>query len=134
MTYNPGVTDSPQSIGVTYTVDLGTCVSLTHTSIVTGTSGGSAVQTMSCDDVLSASQGSQEIDWNTGQVSGFSYTRTVIRVNGTSILTLTGTIDSGLFAGDTAVMTIADPAAQFLACQDPGGLSAVSGTTSLVLS
>lgn len=117
----------------TYDVALGTCVSLSHPGIVTGSSHGSGVVTASCTDLLASSEGSQVIIWNTKQTSTFSYHRTITMANGQTIATLTGSITAGLFSGDPAVLTFTNPATQLLACETPAGLTTKTGITTLLI-
>ncbi|MFF7454666.1 hypothetical protein [Kitasatospora sp. NPDC008115] len=129
VTFSPGITNTPAVSTITYNVNLGTCVSLTTPSLTSGTSSGSASLTFQCSDLLSTSTGSQDITWNTGQTSTFSYTRTFSLVNGNSVTSLNGSITSGLFNGDTASLVITDRNLDLLACQSPGGLTHIDGTT-----
>jgi hypothetical protein len=134
VTYSPGVTTASQTITVTYHLDLGACVSLTNPAVTNGTSSGTVTIPLSCTDLLSTMSATQDFTWNTGQTSRFSFLRTVTTANGQTVLTLTGTITSGLFAGSPAVLTVVQPTVDLLACQSPGGLTRLDGISTFVVS
>jgi len=46
-------------------------------------------------------------NWSNGQSSTFSYNRAINDVGGQTTVTITGTIVSGRFAGDTAIEQVA---------------------------
>lgn len=133
VTQTPGLTNTEQTVDVVVALDLGTCASLSHPTIHTGTSHADFTATLSCADLLSTGTGSQVFAWSTGETSTFSFTRTVAQTDGETVLTLTGKITSGLFTGDNGVLTIADTTLDLAACQSPGGLTHESGATSLAL-
>lgn len=133
-TYSPGLTDTPQPVAASYNVSLGICTSLSHLNLTSGTSSDSIhIAQYSCLDLLTESAGSQTFTWNTGQTSTFTFNRTVAMVNGNIVLTLTGAISSGLFTGDSALLTIVEPATDLLACETSAGLTSAAGLVTFVV-
>lgn len=134
VTYNPGLTNTPSQVTVTWDLRLDSCVSLTHPAVTSGGGSGNVVRTGSCSEIVGSSTGSQVITWNTGQTSTFSFTRTYSSVNGEAVLLLTGTITSGLFYGASAVLTIVDATLDLAACNTTTGLTQINGVTDFVAS
>ncbi|MGW4807437.1 hypothetical protein [Kitasatospora sp. NPDC004272] len=118
---------------ILYDLALGVCASSSHSEITSGHSSGTVVAPYSCQDLLDTSTGTQDFTWNTGATSTLSFTRTVTIVNGQNVITLTGHITSGLFTGDTGVLTIIEPVLDLTACQSPTGLTSTAGVTTLLL-
>lgn len=133
VSFSPGVTLTPQNVSVTFNAALGLCVSLTQPQITSGTSSGNVTVALDCLDLLSTTTGTQTFNWNDGQSSTLSFTRTVTNLNGQTVLTLTGPITAGLFTGRTAVFVIVQPALNLLACQTPQGLTSQSGVATLAI-
>lgn len=133
VSFSPGLTNTSKTTTITYNATLGVCASLTHPEITSGGSAGTVVAPYSCLDLLNTSTGTQTFTWNTGQSSVLSYTRTVTILNGQTVITLTGTITSGLFTGGHAVFTVVEPALQLTACETPQGLTSQAGVTTLVI-
>jgi hypothetical protein len=133
VSYSPGVTAVSQPVTVTYELDLGICVSLSNPAVTSGFSGGTVTVALSCADLLGTTTGTQDFTWNTGQSSTLSFVRTVTKVNGQTVITLAGTISSGLFAGNAAVLTVIEPTLDLLACQSPEGLESNEGVSTFVV-
>jgi hypothetical protein len=91
-------------------------------AVISGTSNSSfPAAPTSCLRVLNPGSGSKTVTWNTGQTSTFSYNKVSSNV-GSNVVTETGIITSGLFAGSTAVETVTG-AADTLQCLSPPGLT-----------
>ncbi|RAJ39987.1 hypothetical protein K353_03475 [Kitasatospora sp. SolWspMP-SS2h] len=133
VSFNPGLTTTSRTVTITYDLRLGVCASLSHPEITSGRSSGTVVAPYSCQDLLNTSTGTQNFTWNTGATSTLSFTRTVSIVNGQTVITLNGHITSGLFTGDTGVLTVVEPALNLTACQSPTGLTSIAGTSTFVL-
>ncbi|TYB60237.1 hypothetical protein FXF51_32100 [Nonomuraea sp. PA05] len=100
VTYSPPLTASPQTVTSTTNQQYGPCVSAGVPGLTSGsrytvvTSSG-----LSCLELLAARPFAFTITWNTGQTSTISGNLVANLAAGV----LTGTVTSGLFAGDTVV-------------------------------
>lgn len=133
-TYKPGLTLAPTPQAVTTTSTYANCELLSEPGLTTGTSGGTAVQTLSCLDPLKAGSGSVTITWNTGETSTFTFTRTVTRAAGETVVTGTGTITAGKFAGRAAEEVIVGPTLDTLKCIREGITERIGVTTLTITS
>ncbi|MEU1123838.1 hypothetical protein ABZ371_09725 [Streptomyces sp. NPDC005899] len=117
VTYTPPLTNAPQTASSNLHWELGPCVSLSRPDITAGTH---TVQNpprqRSCLELLASGAVTRTITWNTGETSTLSMNRTTTVVGAALIVTHTGTVTSGVFAGDTVVVTEAGPAAAILTC------------------
>jgi hypothetical protein len=132
LTYSPAVTNTPQTVTLTAQTTFGTCVSLTHPSIVSGTVPANAVTTTSsCNQLLGTASPTFTITWNTGQTSTLTGTTYTDKVDGQPVVILLGSVSGGLFAGATiteqTVLT-----GDLTGCLGPG-LSATSGPAVLTI-
>jgi hypothetical protein len=132
VSFSPALTDAPQSVTVTPNTDYGPCVSLGHPSVTSGSADGVATHTLSCADLLSSGPVGDTITWNTGQTTSYSGTR-VSTIEGALVVnTVTGTITSGLFAGDSFVLIETGPATSILECElGLGTVSSLNETVAL---
>ncbi|MFJ4478801.1 hypothetical protein [Streptomyces xanthochromogenes] len=77
-----------------------------------------------CLDLLSSNSVTLPITWNTGDTSTLSGNSVVNVVGAVNQTEVTGTVTSGLFAGDTFVMNVTGAATDILLCT--AGLGTVS--------
>lgn len=125
--YTPPLTLAPQSVGLTSTIQLGPCISFSTPAIISGTSFVTVPPaSRSCLDLLGAYAETRTVTWNTGASSTLSMNRTVTLAGAVVVVTFTGTVTSGLFAGDTILMTITGPSVDITQCTL--GLGTVPGT------
>jgi hypothetical protein len=130
-TYSPPLTNTPQLASSTFSFQLGPCVSPSEPSLTSGSFARSTPPRLrSCVDLLASGSGSDTIVWNTGQTSTISVNRTTTVVGAALVVTQTGTVTSGLFQGDTVLITQTGPAVDVLTCTV--GLGTVSSIYSLV--
>jgi hypothetical protein len=132
LTYSPAVTATPQTVTLTAQTTFGTCVSLTHPSIVSGTvPANSVTTTSSCNQLLGTASPTFTITWNTGQTSTLTANTYTDKVDGQPVVILLGSITSGLFAGATVTeQTVLT--GDLTACLGPG-LTATSGPAILTI-
>ncbi|MGW4806892.1 hypothetical protein [Kitasatospora sp. NPDC004272] len=132
-TYTPGLTNTPQSVTVSGTIHL-TCLSLSHPAITAGTiSGGGTAPNLTCAVLEQPSSGSSTVAWNDGTHSAYTYSTALgPGAAGTQLLTLTGTVTSGTFNGDSLVITVVFANADLTACDSPGGLTSRTGPATLL--
>jgi hypothetical protein len=71
--------------------------------------------------------------WNDGRSSTITGTGVVTHAAGQVVITDTGTVTSGEFAGDSAVLTLTAPDADFLACFTPGGVTTLDFAETLTI-
>ncbi|WP_256107727.1 hypothetical protein [Streptomyces sp. ODS05-4] len=104
--YNPPLTNVPQPVVSTQNWQLGPCVSASKPALTSGThSQTSLPRDRTCFDLLAAGPETKTITWNTGETSTLSMNRTVSVAGAALIVTHTGTVTSGLFAGDSVLIT-----------------------------
>jgi hypothetical protein len=130
-TYSPPLTPAPQDVTFSSTVQYGPCVSLSHPEIESGSRSLRVLTPdRSCLTLLEAAVSQFTITWNTGQSSTISGSRTATVVGAALVVTITGNVTSGVFAGDSVVQTSTGPATDILACTL--GLGSVSSVYSIV--
>jgi hypothetical protein len=116
-TYNPPLTLTPQDVTFSSTVQYGPCVSLSLPDI---NSGSRSLQVLtpdrSCLTLLETAVSTFTIIWNTGETSTISGSRTATVVGAALVVTITGNVTSGVFAGDSVVQISTGPATDILAC------------------
>lgn len=86
----------------------------------------------SCTTAGLAVPGSRLITWDDGETSTFTFSATIVNGIGSEVVTLTGTISEGRFAGTPAVETVQVPQLNPLLCAGPGATS-VTGQAELEL-
>ncbi len=130
-TYTPPLTTTPRNVAISSTAHYGPCTSLSHPAVTAGFRARTANdQEQTCFDLLDVVSLTFTITWNTGQTSTISANRTINIVGAALVLTDTGTVTSGLFAGSTVVQTTTGPAADVLLCT--AGLGTVSSTYAFI--
>ncbi|MBQ1100378.1 hypothetical protein KBY55_31015 [Streptomyces sp. b94] len=115
--YSPPLTLTPQMVAVNSSFQLGPCVSLSTPALTSGTAVAVIPPRLrNCLDLLDAGTSTRTISWNTGATSTLSMNRTTTTVGALLVNTYTGTVTSGLFAGDTVLMTVTSPATDITLC------------------
>ncbi|MFS0694162.1 hypothetical protein [Streptomyces nitrosporeus] len=115
--YTPPLTNTPQPSSAFVSWQLGPCVSTSVPGLTSGTSTDSVPpRSRSCLDLLAAGTETKVVTWNTGATSTLSMNRTVTVAGAVVLVTHTGTVTSGLFAGDTVVATETAPATDITLC------------------
>ena len=106
----------------TLTVDevLAPCISSSHPGITARSHRSFQTRPITCLAVLSPNSFSKVLTWSTGNTSTFQFNQLATNVAGNSVVTLTGVITEGLFAGSTAVETITGPANSWECLFEPG--------------
>ncbi|MFD9238034.1 hypothetical protein ACFWB3_22615 [[Kitasatospora] papulosa] len=133
-TYQPGLTDTPATVTVQGTISMD-CVStdLTTPLLLHGTIAGGGTGTLSCALLQSPTSGSSTIVWTTigggsYAVSSYDYTTSLSPgTSGTTVLTLTGTVTSGLYEGDGILLATVFVNLDLAACSSSTGLTSRSG-------
>ena len=130
-TYTPPLTMAPQTVTGSTVTQYGPCVSLSNPALTSGsmTRTGSAPG-ISCLELLQSGPSNFTITWNTGQTSTISSNYTANIVGAALVVTRTGTVTSGLFAGSTFLQVNTAPATDVLLCTL--GLGTVSSVYYLV--
>jgi len=82
----------------------------------------SSVQTrpITCLALLSPNSFSKVLTWSTGETSTFAFNQVATTVGGNTVVTMTGVITGGLFAGSSAIETITGPANTWECLFEPG--------------
>ena len=124
MTFQPGLLLTPQTVAVTTNEILSPCESV-NTAITSGTSDRGVTQTLSCATVLAGVPRTITYQWSNGESSVVSYNIATNDVGGQTTITATGTVVSGIFAGDTAVEQTVFVTPGALQCLTPPGLTAL---------
>ncbi|MFI8178679.1 hypothetical protein ACIF6H_36110 [Streptomyces microflavus] len=116
--YSPPLSLTPASTTVTITRDLNTCTSLSVPAINSAPVAVSQVTipSYSCLTLLNTAPTTISFTWNTGATTVVTGTRTVNLAAAVLTTTVTGTVTSGLFTGDTVVYQLVAPSTDVLAC------------------
>ncbi|MEV6527316.1 hypothetical protein AB0M43_35865 [Longispora sp. NPDC051575] len=115
--YNPPLTLSTTgTVQVDTTVAYGPCVSASHPAIVSGLRQTSFPVADGCNDLLGSGTITYTITWNTGQTSAITTNFTATVAGAAFVVVETGTITSGLFAGDTIVQNFTGPSTNITLC------------------
>lgn len=124
--YNPPLTDTPKNTIVTINGKLGSgALDGLCTASGTGITSGTYSETFtrpgaSCAQVAFNDPGSRVITWNDGTQSTFTFTAQIQTLPAASVVTLTGSITAGRFAGHATVETIQIPQPNALQCSTTG--------------
>ncbi|MFF4987011.1 hypothetical protein ACFY19_07465 [Streptosporangium saharense] len=130
VTYDPALTVTPRNVAITATTTYGPCVSAGVPGLTSGSRTFQGTGSRSCLSLLSTGTETFTITWNTGQTSTVSVSKIVNVVGAALVVTFTGTVTSGLFAGDAVLQTVTGPSAGITLCTL--GLGTVSSISSLV--
>jgi hypothetical protein len=131
-TYNPGLTNTVQSTTVVDDgyLDVITDHSPTGSCLAFGSKASAgqrdvtATLDVSCNAILTES-GVETINWNDDESTSFPFTATAAHVGSNTVLTETGVVSSGEFAGDRVVETFTAPNLDFLACETATGVTSL---------
>lgn len=130
-TYNPGLRNFTQTVTLTATPEGSPCAGL---GMISGDDSFSGVFTatvpLSCDEVpFEGVTASQVFTWSpSGRTSTWAATSVeVTYLDGSDVLTYTGTITAGDYAGTTLTDVEAIPTAELTACDSPPGLTQATG-------
>lgn len=119
--HNPGLLLlTPRVTTLTVNEIFAPCVSSSHPGITGESHRSFQTRPITCLSVLSPNSFNKVLTWSTGQTSTFEFNQLATNVLGNSVVTLTGIISSGLFAGSTAVETITGPANSLECLFEPG--------------
>ncbi|MFI9010007.1 hypothetical protein ACIGNX_22520 [Actinosynnema sp. NPDC053489] len=109
------------------------CVSSDPT-LTAATSGSTFTGPGSCLTLPGFSSGTSVLTWNNGNTSTFAFNATTAIVGGNVVITRTGTITAGRFAGDTAIRVVTYPAPNPLGCLTTGVTSRTGVVTLTITS
>jgi hypothetical protein len=132
VTYNPGLTLVAQGdIAVTATASL-TCSS-SDPSLTAAHGQRQYTDNISCVDLVNARSSVTTFTWNNKRSSTVTSQQDVTRLAGTTVVTFTGTVTSGEFAGDnfTEVAVALNPSP--LQCLAPGGVTSLHFTAVITI-
>jgi hypothetical protein len=132
VSYSPPLSITPQVSLSSTSLQLGPCVSASVPGLTSGTHAEAGVpRERTCLELLDSRSQTRTITWNTGDTSTLSLNRTTTVAGAVLIVTLTGTVTSGLFAGDTVVATATGAATDITLCTL--GLGTVFGVYSAMV-
>jgi hypothetical protein len=131
VTYAPGLTGRPRRVTAHGVTTLNRCVSNTEPGITAGTSTFSATGTFSCTS--GSYTGVRRVTWNDGRTSTLSFTSEVSVLNGASVVTIKGTVVSGVLAGQRWNGTFTMFTRRPTACSTPRGLTTAFGPMLLTI-
>lgn len=131
-TWSPGLKLLPRLVSYGNTTDYDSCSS-SDPNIASGGFTISSQYTNSCL-VNTGATGPFTVDWNDGSSSTLELTGVGVNaVGNVQVFTAIGSVTSGKFAGDQAVLINSFLSTDFAACATTAGLTALSGSSSLVL-
>ncbi|HEU5469858.1 MAG TPA: hypothetical protein VFV67_04340 [Actinophytocola sp.] len=120
ITYSPGITLTPSNQTVTWSVQYSGCTSTTGATVTTGSRGGSITRERSCLAVEPPLDGTRTITWNDATTSVVDSTGLAVDAGGQTVYTITGTVISGRFTGDTFLEVVTQSSLNLLACATTG--------------
>jgi hypothetical protein len=129
-TYTPGLTNNLQLITISIDDDLnviddnspaGSCVAA-GSAASTGQQDRTFTAEAACTQFAVYSE-TDTYSWNDGQSSTLDLSDVAVNAGSTTVITLTGTVTSGEFSGDKAVLTLTAPSTAFANCFTPGGVT-----------
>jgi hypothetical protein len=130
-TFTPPLTLVPRPVTVTASTQYGPCTSTSVPGLTAGSRNATIFYpSRSCLDLLKSQPVTFTIHWNTDQQSTISGNTTASVVGAVLVVTITGNVTTGLFAGDSVVQTVTGPATDITLCTL--GLGKVSSIYSLV--
>lgn len=139
-TYSPGLTDTVRPTTVVDQGNLnvigphsptGSCLAL-GSGASSGTRDVTALLDLSCNAILTEN-GVETIDWNDGQSTSFWFTATAAHVGSNTVLTETGVVVSGEFAGEHVVETFTAANLAFADCDTAAGVTSLDYATVLTI-
>jgi hypothetical protein len=117
VTINPALTMTPQTVTVTVSTQYAPCTSLSVPALTSGSRQAQFTSPgRSCLTLLDSASVTYTITWNTGQTSTVSGNSTFNMVGAVMVVTITGSVTSGLFTGDTVIQTVTGPATDITTC------------------
>ncbi|RKG93652.1 hypothetical protein [Corallococcus terminator] len=141
ITYNPGLTNTPQNVTSQTNSSYSLCLNLIGLPLTLAAGSGSgdvAIPNASCGGALNLGSGLQETFYWSDGADKFTTVQfnqiTLEPGQGNTVATRTGTVVSGRFKGAVAVKATTYVNAQGnQACNAPGGLTSISGPSTLTL-
>jgi len=129
--FTPAVTNTSQEIHITIDDLLGPCPTTPDPQLTGGKFHLEITRNASCTSLTISPPHLETYKWNNGQQSEVDFTSNLVAkaANDTTVVTLEGTVKSGLDAGSKATKTVTDP--DFSTACDTTGLSTLSGTVTL---
>lgn len=128
--WDPGLTLTTQTVTTSGSTDLSSCTDPDDPAITSGSSSFSGPEPTSCLTLLSQPAGSEEITWNTGAKTTFSWTATEVVVTGALgnlVVTITTDVESGRYAGQDIVYVLTSQSIDLTDCLSSSGLENASG-------
>lgn len=126
VTFDPPLTQTPQTVNVHSANLLGPCTSTTNPAVTSGTITGTyQVAGRSCTTLAGPGSSTSTVTWNTGQTSTLHLNFTTVIAGAVYTSVVTGVVTDGLFQGDTVISNQTGPATDVLLCT--AGLGTVSG-------
>ncbi|MGB3442614.1 MAG: hypothetical protein WBA97_28050 [Actinophytocola sp.] len=116
--FDPPLDNTASATDVSLSVQYGPCVSLSEGDLTSGSRTNEVSGApLSCTNVLSPNTVTFTIAWNTGDTSTVTASRTITTTPALALVTLTGTVTSGLFAGDAFVEALVSSRLELVSCQ-----------------
>lgn len=133
-TFSPGLTLTPSTQDIAFTAGYSNCITPGRPDVTSGTRSGTYTGERGCLSLLPPSaSGTFVVTWNTGEKSTVTGTQTGQDVAGQTVLTMTGTVTSGLFVGASFTEVLAQTNLDLLACLTPPGVQSQSGLGTLAV-
>jgi len=126
VTFSPGLLLTPQQVTLHTNRQWGPCVS-SDAAVTSGFDAETFVNTISCLSLATAGTGTLTFTWSNGRTSTFMFNKSVSHPIGQTVVTYTGTIVAGEFAGDSVLETITGAALNLTACLAPPGITSTFG-------
>lgn len=129
ISYQPGLTNTPQQIHYHETDTYSTCISTNPTLTHGSASASTDLSGAYCNHTPGVfTDPGYTITWNNGQHSTINLTFTDAIINGTEQVTGTGTVIDGKFQGGNATIVWIYPILNLLQCSTAQGVTSQTGT------
>lgn len=128
VTYSPGLRLFTQETNITFDANYTGCVSLTGSTITSGSRSGSFIGPRSCLALPPSGSGPLEVNWSNGESSLVDATSQSTDVGGQTVHLITGPIISGAFAGKMFNEQIVQASLNLLYCLIAPGITSQTGT------
>ncbi|RZU49457.1 hypothetical protein EV385_1207 [Krasilnikovia cinnamomea] len=120
VTFSPGVTFTPTSQTVTFSVSYSGCTSTTGAPVTSSGFSGQTTETRSCASLPPPQSATKTLVWDDSSTSTIEYTTTGVDTGGQTIYTRSGTVTAGRFTGDSFVEVTSQNSFDALACLTTG--------------
>ncbi|WP_027343145.1 hypothetical protein [Hamadaea tsunoensis] len=119
-TFSPGLTLTPRTQDIDFDIAYSGCTSTNGATVTSGGRSGSFTGVRGCLTIPPSASGTVVVTWNDSTTSTISGTSQSVDTGGQTVITLTGTVQSGRFAGDEFIEVLTQSSLDLLTCATTG--------------